>query len=437
MLDINLVRKDPKKIKTVLKERNKKVDVDLLLKLDKKKREVLQKVEDLRADQNKANDKIAQAKDSEKKKMIADMKAISAEIKEHEPELEKISAQVNDLLSKIPNIHLGDVPVGQDENENKVVKTVGELPKFDFKPKDHLALGEALDIIDMKKAAKISGARFAYLKGAAARLEIAILNLVINTLTSEEKLKEIADSVKKGYSAKPFIPVFPPMMIKPDVFAKMGRLTPEDKDDKYYIESDDKYLIGSAEHTLGPLHMGETFSEEDLPVRYIGFSTSFRREAGTYGKDTKGILRLHQFDKLEMESFTLADHSQLEQEFIIAIQEYLLGELKLPYQVVDICTGDMGDPDARQIDMETWLPGQDKYRETHTSDLVTDYQARRLNIKVKRKNGQKELVHMNDATAFAMGRIIIAILENYQQKDGSVKVPDALQQYMGGMKVIK
>ncbi len=293
MLDINLVRKDPKKIKTVLKERNKKVDVDLLLKLDKKKREVLQKVEDLRADQNKANDKIAQAKDSEKKKMIADMKAISAEIKEHEPELEKISAQVNDLLSKIPNIHLGDVPVGQDENENKVVKTVGELPKFDFKPKDHLALGEALDIIDMKKAAKISGARFAYLKGAAARLEIAILNLVINTLTSEEKLKEIADSVKKGYSAKPFIPVFPPMMIKPDVFAKMGRLTPEDKDDKYYIESDDKYLIGSAEHTLGPLHMGETFSEEDLPVRYIGFSTSFRREAGTYGKDTQGILRIH------------------------------------------------------------------------------------------------------------------------------------------------
>lgn len=437
MLDINLIRKDSKKIKAVLKERYKKVDVDLLLKLDKKKRELSQKIEDLRADQNKANDKIAQAEGSEKKKMVSDMKAISEKIKEQEPELEKTSKQVNDLLSKIPNIHLGDVPVGKDENENKVVKTVGEPPQLDFKPRDHMALGEALDIIDMKKAAKISGARFAYLKGAAAMLEIAIINLVIGTLTSEEKLRKIADSVKKGYSAKPFVPVFPPVMINPDVFAKMGRLTPEDKDDKYYIESDDKYLTGSAEHTLGPLHMGETLAEENLPIRYIGFSTSFRREAGTYGQDTKGILRVHQFDKLEMESFTLADHSQLEQDFIVAIQEYLVGELKLPYQVVNICTGDMGDPDARQIDIETWLPGQGKYRETHTSDLMTDYQARRLNIKVKRSDGQKEFVHMNDATAFAIGRIIIAILENYQQKDGSVKVPEVLQQYMGGMKVIK
>ncbi|NQV13312.1 MAG: serine--tRNA ligase [Parcubacteria group bacterium] len=437
MLDINLIRKDAKKIKTVLKERNKKVDVDLLLKLDKEKRELLQKVEDLRAQQNKANSEISRAKDGIKKALIPEMKAISEKIKEHEPELEKISAQVNDLLSKIPNIHLGDVPIGKDENENQVVKTVGELPKFDFKPKDHMALGEALDIIDMKKAAKISGARFAYLKGAAAMLEIALINLVISTLTSEEKLREIADSVKKDYNAKPFIPVFPPVMINPDIFARMGRLTEEDKDDKYHIESDDKYLIGSAEHTLGPLHMDETLAEKDLPIRYIGFSTNFRREAGTYGKDTKGILRVHQFDKLEMESFTLADHSQLEQDFIIAIQEYLLGQLKLPYQVVNICTGDMGDPDARQIDMEVWLPGQNKYRETHTSDLMTDYQARRLNIKAKRDNGQKELVHMNDATAFAVGRTIIAILENYQQKDGSVKVPEILQKYMGGTKVIK
>ncbi|MFH2105318.1 MAG: serine--tRNA ligase [Parcubacteria group bacterium] len=437
MLDINLIRKDPKKIKTVLKERNKKVDVDLLLKLDNKKRELLQKVEDLRADQNKANDKIAQAKDSEKQTMITDMKVISEKIKKQEPELEKISAQVSDLLGKIPNIHLGDVPVGKDENKNQVAKTVGELPKFDFKPRDHMVIGEALDIIDMKKAAKISGARFAYLKGAAAWLEVALINLVFNTLASEQILKKIADSVKKGYNAKPFIPVFPPVMINPDVFAKMGRLTPENEDDKYYIKSDDKYLIGSAEHTLGPLHMNETFQEEDLPVRYIGFSTSFRREAGTYGQDTKGILRMHQFDKFEMESFTLADHSQLEQKFIIAIQEYLLSELKLPYQVVNICTGDMGDPDARQVDMETWLPGQDKYRESHTSDLMTDYQARRLNIKVKKDDGQKEYVHMNDATALAIGRTIIAILENYQQKDGSVKVPEVLQQYMGGMKIIK
>jgi len=436
MLDINLIRKDPKKIKKVLKERNQKVDVDLLLRLDKKKREVLQKIEEMRASQNQANEKIAQAQGADKQKMILEMKAIVQRLKESEPELEKIDQQVAELLNKIPNIHLSNVPVGKDESENQVVKTVGKLPQFDFKPQDHVALGEALDIIDMKRAAKISGARFAYLKGAAALLEVAIINFTFEVLTNEEKLKELADSVKQGYSARPFIPVFPPVMINPDIFAKMGRLTPEDKDDKYYIKSDDKYLIGSAEHTLGPLHMGETLKEAELPLRYVGFSTSFRREAGSYGQDTKGILRVHQFDKLEMESFTLPEHSELEQKFIIAIQEYMVGELGLPYQVVDICTGDMGDPDARQVDIETWMPGQNKYRETHTSDLMTDYQARRLNIKVKRDNSQKEFVHMNDATAFAVGRILIAIIENYQNKDGSVTIPKVLQKYLGGLKVI-
>ena len=202
------------------------------------------------------------------------------------------------------------------------------------------------------------------------------------------------------------------------------------------MQRDNLYLIGSAEHTLGAMHMDQTFFEQNLPLRYIGFSTSFRREAGSYGKDTKGILRVHQFDKIEMESFTIPEDSKIEQDFFVAIQEYLMKSLEIPYQVVMICTGDMGTPDARQLDIEAWLPGQNKYRETHTSDLMTDYQARRLNTKVKLKSGKTEFVHMNDATAFAIGRTLIAILENYQQKDGSVLVPKVLQALTGFDKIM-
>jgi seryl-tRNA synthetase len=219
----------------------------------------------------------------------------------------------------------------------------------------------------------------------------------------------------------------------------MGRLEP--RDERYYIPSDDAYLIGSAEHTLGPLHMDQTLAEADLPIRYLGYSTSFRREAGSYGKDTKGILRLHQFDKLEMETFCLPENSIEEQNLLVAIQEHLVSSLGLPYRLVICSTGDMGDPDARHIDLETWMPGQGKYRETHSADLMTDYQSRRLAIKVKRTTGsaagKSEYVHMNDATAFAIGRLLIAIMENYQQKDGSIKIPKALHAYTAGRTEIK
>jgi len=225
-------------------------------------------------------------------------------------------------------------------------------------------------------------------------------------------------------------------MIKPDVYVRMARLDPSQKEERYYLPKDDIYLIGSAEHTLGPLHIDEIVPEDKFPIRYLGFSTAFRREAGTYGKDTRGILRVHQFDKAEMESFTLPENSTKEQNFIVAIQEYLMQGLEIPYQVVMICTGDMGGPNYRQVDIETWLPGQNKYRETHTSDLMTDYQARRLKTKVKRKNGELELAHMNDATAFAIGRTIIAILENYQQEDGSVVIPRVLREYVGKDKIL-
>jgi seryl-tRNA synthetase len=432
MIDIKIIRENPEKIKELCEKRNKKVDVDKLLDLDKQKRKLLQEIEKIRAQKNKANKEIMSAKEkSEKETIISKMKEIDKSGDEMEKQLKEIEKEFKNLIYKIPNILADGVPEGKDESENVVIKKVGKPTKFSFKPKDHVELGEKLGIIDIKNAAEISGARFNYLKGTAALLEFAIIQFTLETLTSQKIIKKIANSVEKGYSDKPFIPVVPPVMIRPEIFERMGRLSEEDKDEKYYLAKDNLYLIGSAEHTLGPLHMNQILEEKDLPIRYLGFSTSFRREAGSYGKDIRGVLRVHQFDKLEMESFTTKENSLKEQEFFVAIQEYLVQSLKIPYQVVAICTGDMGAPDAKQMDVECWIPSQNKYRETHTADLMTDYQARRLNTKVKRKSGVVEFVHMNDATAFAIGRILIAILENFQQKDGSVLIPKVLRKYLG------
>jgi seryl-tRNA synthetase len=275
------------------------------------------------------------------------------------------------------------------------------------------------------------------LKGDAVLLENSLYQFALSVLTDEQELKKIADKVEKGYYSKTFIPVLPPLFINPDVYEKMARLSPETEIERYGIPRDNQYLIGSAEHTLGPMHMNETLDRKDLPLRYFALTPAFRREAGSYGKDTKGILRQHQFDKLEMESFTAPEDGLKEQDFFIAIEEFLMQSLKIPYQVVAISTGDMGGPDFRQRDIESWMPGQNKYRETHTSDYMTDYQARRLQTKVRKDDGESEFVHMNDATAFAMGRTIIAILENYQQSDGSIRIPDVLKKYFGGREYIK
>jgi seryl-tRNA synthetase len=262
------------------------------------------------------------------------------------------------------------------------------------------------------------------------RLQFAIISFVIDTLCDEAILAQIAKESKLDVSSKPFVPVLPPLMIRTDLYDAMDRLEP--RDDRYKIEGEDLWLQGSAEHVLGSMHAGELFDESDLPIRYLGYATSFRREAGTYGKDMEGMFRMHQFDKLEMESFTAAEKSLDEHLFFIAIQEYLMQTLEIPYQVLMKCTADIGKPNARGVDIEAWLPGQDKYRETHTADYMTDYQTRRLGVRVRRANGVVELAHTNDATAIPMSRIPIAILENYQQADGSVKVPKALVKYYGG-----
>jgi len=420
MIDVKLLREEPEKVKDGIAKKNKDPKlVDRFLELDNEWRKLTKDADELRAEQKK----VAAARDIEGGKQLKE------KLRAVEEKMGHLDTEREVVWKSIPNLPFPEVIVGKDESENQVIRKWHEPAKFDFEPKDHLDLGEALDIIDVKRASEISSARFAYLKGDLAMLEFALVTHVLKTLQDESVLRPIAEAAKKGYSAKPFVPVIPPQMIRPEVLERMGRLEP--KEDRYHLAEDDLYLIGSAEHTLGPLHMDEIIPEEKLPIRYVGFSTSFRREAGTYGKDMKGILRVHQFDKLEMESFCAPEDSIVEQDFFVGLQEYLVQSLELPYQVVSVCTGDMGGPDARQIDIDTWMPGQGRYRETHTSDLMTDYQSRRLNARMRRADGTVELVHMNDATAFAIGRILIAIMENYQTAEGKIRVPKVLVPYMG------
>ena len=433
MLSVDFIRNNQEKVLEAAKNKNREVDIDKIIKLDHQKLELIHKIQKLR---EKRNQLAKQPHSAQDKQGFVRGKKIKEELKGLEQELKGVEPELIRLLYLVPNIPFAEVPIGKDETENKVIRKWGVPKKFQFDPKDHVKLGELLDVIDIKTASKVVATRFAYIKNELAVLEYALVLYVFQLLINPEKVKEIADSVKVGYHNKTFIPVVPPVMINPDTYRKMARLDETQEIEKYHLQRDNLYLIGSAEHTLGAMHMDQTFFEQNLPLRYIGFSTSFRREAGSYGKDTKGILRVHQFDKIEMESFTIPEDSKIEQDFFVAIQEYLMKSLEIPYQVVMICTGDMGTPDARQLDIEAWLPGQNKYRETHTSDLMTDYQARRLNTKVKLKSGKTEFVHMNDATAFAIGRTLIAILENYQQKDGSVLVPKVLQALTGFDKIM-
>lgn len=425
MLDIKFIRENVETVKDAVKNKKAKVDIDALLEADSRRRKLIADIESLNQERGEA----AKNKDVKRGKLVKEnLSSLEAEFKD-------IDAQYMELMYNVPNIPSSDTPVGASEDENQVIRQVGEPTKFDFEPKEHWQLGEALGIIDTETATAVSGSRFAYLKGDLALMEFALIQFVMQTLTNRETLERIIKKAGLSVQPTPFVPVIPPVMIRPEVYARMGRLEP--KEERYYIPSDDAYLIGSAEHTLGPIYMDKTIPEKELPIRFIGFSTAFRREAGSYGKDMKGILRLHQFDKLEMESYCVPELSTQEQDFFVACQEHIVSSLGLPYQVLQICTGDMGGPDYRQIDIETWMPGQNRYRETHTSDLMTDYQSRRLNIKVKREEtGKNEVLHMNDATA-AAGRTLIAIIENYQQADGSIAVPEALQPFMFGITKIE
>jgi len=425
MLDIKFIRENPEIVKEAVKNKNIQINVDELLDLDRKRRGLLAEIDELRAEKNKLAREAKQGRPSAE--AVARGKKIKREEAALEEKLKKVQDEFNELMRGLPNMYSEDTPVGAGESENKIIKRVGDIPKFDFQPKSHMELGILHNIIDTEKSAVISGARFNYLFGEAVMLQFALIQFTFHTLTDGKIIKKLADQTGNPFG-KPFTPVIPPVIAKSEIMKKMDRFDPIE--DRYYLEQDDSLLVGSAEHTLGPLHMNEVLDEKDLPIRYIGYSTAFRREAGAYGKDTAGILRRHQFDKAEMETFIQPEYGMAEQNLIVAIQEYLVRRLEIPYRLVLKCTGDMGKPDFRAIDIECWMPSQNKYRETHTSDYMTDFQARRLNIKYKNKKGEKILVHMNDATAFAIGRTIIAILENYQQEDGSVVIPEILRQYM-------
>lgn len=403
MINVDLIRQNPKVVKDAINKKGGDVSVvDEFLATDKNWRELKVKTDKLRSEQ-KAFGLNQREKGAKAKK----------EIQINEKKISAINLKRDALLEQIPNLPAADVPLGKDDSENVVLREVGKKPAFKFKPKDYFSLAGKL--IDTEKAGQVAGSRFSYIFGDLVLLEFALIKLATDTLLP--------------YG---FMPVAPPVMVKPSVMKGMGKSKFLTGGDAFYINQDDLYLAGSSEHTIGPFHLNDVFGENDLPRRYVGFSACFRREAGSYGKDTKGILRVHQFDKIEMFSFVKPEKSEDEHQFLLARQEELLQKLKLAYQVVYICAGDMGFGDYKQFDLETWLPGQGKYRETHSCSNTTDFQARGINAKYRVKSSQKiEFVHMLNATAFAIGRTIIAILENYQTADGRVRVPDVLRDYLG------
>lgn len=404
MLDIKFIRENPKLVAEKSKQKGYDVDVDKLLKVDEERRKLIEEVDGLRSNRKKAAD----ARDEKKGAQI------KSELKSAEDKLEKLHEEFYVLIRQIPNLPKGDVKVGKDESENEVVRTVGKIPKFNFKPKDHLDLSQSLDLLDAERASKVSGARFNFIKNELALLEFALVNFAFDTLKKEG-----------------FIPVIPPVLINKKVVDGLGY--PEYESGEGY-KVDNQYLVGTAEHSIVPMHMDETFKDSDLPKRYVGFSTAFRREAGSYGKDTRGMFRVHQFDKVEMVSFVMPQDEDKELEYLVSLEEKFIQLLELPYRVIKQCTADLGFPTARKFDIEVWIPSEERYRETHSASLNTDFQSRRLNIKYETK-GQREFLSILNATAIAMSRMPIAILENYQQKDGSILVPKVLQKYTGFKKI--
>lgn len=432
MLDIKFIRENPEKVQQNAFNKGYDVDIAKTLELDEKRKRAQVKIDNLRERRNQLAVQNKGQKPSEE--AIAEGKKIRQELEKIEGQFNKIDQEFIGLLKKIPNMALDDVPVGLSEDENVIIKTVGEKPKFDFEPKNHAEIATQNGWLDKERAAKVTGSRFAYVMGDLAKLQMAIVQYVFELLSDEASLKKIIKDAGLSLSPQPFVPVLPPLMIRTEMYDAMDRLEP--RDERYKLENDDLWLQGSAEHVLGSMHQGEIFEEAQLPIRYLGYASSFRREAGAYGKDMEGLFRMHQFDKLELESFTVAENGLEEHKLFIAIQDYMLTQLGLPHQVVKKCTFDIGKPNATGTDMDTWMPGQAKYRETHTADYMTDYQARRLNTRVRRTSGELELVHINDATAFALGRIMIAIIENYQTADGRVNIPVPLQKYLNNRTII-
>ena len=410
MLDITFIRENPQQVKDSSAAKGVTVDVDALLQTDTKHRENSLSVQKLREERN-AFTKTIQGKPTPEQ--VVKGKDIKERLEKEEVTLREVESKLKSQLLQIPNPAKPDVKVGKDESENEVMKTVGEPTKFTFKPKDHLELGESLDMIDVKQAAKMSGARFIYLKNDGALLENALRQFAFDTLLPEG-----------------FIPVVPPVMIRKSVMQDLGYTAMGEADNIFELEQDGLYLVGTSEQSVVPLHMDDVLQKKELPRRYMSFSTCFRREAGSYGKDTRGIWRVHQFNKVEMVSFVGEGEDDAEHEYMLGLEEKFFQDLGLPYQVLRICTGDLGFNAARKYDIEAWLPSQQKYGEVTSTSTVTDFQSRRLNMKYQ-DGAERKYLQVVNGTAFSMNRPIVAIMENYQQEDGTIVVPEVLRKYMG------
>lgn len=412
MIDIKILRDNPQAIQLAAMNKGVSIDVTHIIEIDQKYRELMVAVQMLREERNSLVRAASSGTEKEKQAAIEEGRKLKVLLEQKEHAFASVKDELNTALLSIPNPAKPDVKVGKDDTENEVVRKVGDIPKFTFIPKHHLTLGEALDIIDVERAAKVSGSRFYYLKNEGVLLQFALRQLAFEVLLAEG-----------------FTPVLPPTLIKREIMQALGYMENGGDEDMYQIPSDNLILVGTSEQSVVPMHKDEVLNTKDLPLRYVAFSSCFRREAGSYGKDTRGILRAHQFDKIEMVSFVKEGEDDKEHEYLLSLEEKLLQMLNIPYQVVKMCTGDLGFPASRKYDLEGWIPSENKYRELTSTSTTGDFQARRLNTKYREGNETKYVQILN-GTGFST-RPIIAILENNQQEDGSIVIPEVLRKYMG------
>ncbi len=412
MLDIKAVRENPEPFRAGLARRGMAEAVDELLRLDELRRQLTATVEELRAEQNRASKAIGKAQGDERAKLIEEVSKVSAGIEESAPLLAEAERELTDALARTPNVPDESAPDGFTEEDAVEVRRHGEPARLAFEPRDHVALGELLGILDTDRGARTSGSRFVYLLGDIVAVQFAVVRHALDILGD-----------------RGFQPVIPPVLVREEAMFGTAFL-PTDAVNIYVTREDELYLVGTSEVPLAAFHMGEILDEANLPVRLAGYSTCFRREAGSYGKDLGGMFRLHQFDKVEMFSFTRPEESRDEHEFLVGIEEEIVGNLELPYRVVNVAAGDLGGSAAKKFDIEVWLPGQGRYRELTSCSNCTDYQARRLQTRVRRSDGAVEVLHTLNGTATAIGRTLIAILENHQRVDGSVELPKVLHPYL-------
>ena len=421
MLELKFMRENVEMLKEVLKNRNNSIDMDAFVALDSKRREVLSEVENLKRERNNVSAEIASLKKEKKdaNHLIEKMGGVSAKIKELDAELAEIDAELTHIQMTIPNVYHSSTPIGPDENHNVEIRKWGEPKKFDFEPKPHWEIGENLGILDFERGAKLSGSRFVLYRGAAARLERALINFMLDTHTLEH-----------GYTEN-----LTPFMVKAEVCEGTGQLPKFEED--MYKTTDDMYLISTSEITMTNIHRKEILEQAELPKYYTAYSPCFRREAGSYGKDVKGLIRVHQFNKVEMVKITDAETSYDELEKMVQNAETILQKLELPYRVIQLCSGDMGFSATKTYDLEVWLPSQNKYREISSCSNCEDFQARRMGLKYRAADNSSKFCHTLNGSGLAVGRTLVAIMENYQQADGSFLIPKALVPYMGGVDVIK